>query len=117
MNIRKKRSQRATSVRKTLRRDSTSSVQSLAKAFRLLEAIAATDRDLTLSELAGVAALDPGTTHRMLNTLVNLGYVERSEGKRFALTLKVLDLGFRAPSAGATSAPWRDRSCARSSAR
>ncbi|MGN6460496.1 MAG: IclR family transcriptional regulator [Pseudolabrys sp.] len=77
-------------------RDSKSSVQSLAKAFRLLEAIAATETDLTLSELAGAAALDPGTTHRMLNTLTDLGYVDRTEGKRFALTLKVLDLGFRA---------------------
>lgn len=77
-------------------RDSKSSVQSLAKAFRLLEAIAATDTDLTLSELAGAAALDPGTTHRMLNTLVDLGYVDRTEGRRFTLTLKVLDLGFRA---------------------
>lgn len=77
-------------------RDAKSSVQSLAKAFRLLEAIAATETDLTLSELAGAAALDPGTTHRMLNTLMDLGYVDRTEGRRFALTLKVLDLGFRA---------------------
>ena len=73
-----------------------SSVQSLAKAFRLLEAIAASETDMTLSELAGAASLDPGTTHRMLNTLIDLGYVERLESKRFGLTLKVLDLGFRA---------------------
>ena len=72
------------------------SVQSLAKAFRLLEAIAASENDLTLSELAVAASLDPGTTHRMLKTLIDLGYVARSEAKRFTLTLKVLDLGFRA---------------------
>lgn len=72
------------------------SVQSLAKAFRLLEAIAASEDDLTLSELAVAASLDPGTTHRMLKTLIDLGYVVRSETKRFTLTLKVLDLGFRA---------------------
>lgn len=72
------------------------SVQSLAKAFRLLEAIAASENDLTLSELAVAASLDPGTTHRMLKTLIDLGYVARSEARRFALTLKVLDLGFRA---------------------
>lgn len=72
------------------------SVQSLAKAFRLLEAIAGSESDLTLSELAVVAGLDPGTTHRMLKTLIDLGYVARSEAKRFTLTLKVLDLGFRA---------------------
>ena len=73
-----------------------SSVQSLAKAFRALEAIAASDNDMTLSEIAAAAELDPGTTHRMLNTLVGLGYVARTESKRFTLTLKVLDLGFRA---------------------
>ena len=32
----------------------------------------------------------------MLNTLVALGYVAKVESKRFSLTLKVLDLGFRA---------------------
>lgn len=73
-----------------------SSVQSLAKAFRVLEAIAAAEADLTLSEIADLADLDPGTTHRMLNTMVDIGYVARSDGKRFTLTLKVLDLGFRA---------------------
>lgn len=77
-------------------KDGKSSVQSLAKAFRLLESIAATEIDLTLSELAIAAKLDPGTTHRMLNTLVDLGYVAKTEYKRFSLTLKVLDLGFRA---------------------
>jgi IclR family pca regulon transcriptional regulator len=77
-------------------KDSKSSVQSLAKAFRLLEAIAASETDLTLSELASAANLDPGTTHRMLNTFVDLGYVAKVESKRFSLTLKVLDLGFRA---------------------
>ncbi|HTH97041.1 MAG TPA: IclR family transcriptional regulator [Stellaceae bacterium] len=76
--------------------DKKSSVQSLAKAFRLLEAIAASEADLTLSELASAAHLDPGTTHRMLKTLIELGYVERVDGRRFTLTLKVLDLGFRA---------------------
>jgi IclR family pca regulon transcriptional regulator len=75
---------------------SKSSVQSLGKAFRLLEAIAASDTDMTLSELGTASGLDPGTTHRMLNTMVDLGYVVRSDPKHFALTLKVLDLGFRA---------------------
>jgi IclR family transcriptional regulator, pca regulon regulatory protein len=73
-----------------------SSVQSLGKAFRLLEAIAASDEDMTLSQIALASGLDPGTTHRMLNTMIDLGYVDRLEGRRFALSLKVLDLGFRA---------------------
>jgi IclR family pca regulon transcriptional regulator len=90
----KKPGQKAAEV--SAAKDSKSSVQSLAKAFRLLEAIAASDVELTLSGIAAAANLDPGTTHRMLNTLVDLGYVAKVESKRFALTLKVLDLGFRA---------------------
>ena len=76
--------------------DQKNSVQSLAKGFRLLEAVARADAPLTLSEIAAAAGLDPGTTHRMLNTLVELGYLARAEGRRFTLTLKVLDLGFHA---------------------
>ncbi|MEZ2127858.1 MULTISPECIES: IclR family transcriptional regulator [unclassified Sinorhizobium] len=74
-----------------------STVQSLAKGFRVLEAFAPEREELTLSEVALTSRLDPGTTYRMLNTLVDLGYVERIEQtKRFRLTLKVLDLGFNA---------------------
>lgn len=74
-----------------------SSVQSLAKGFRVLEAFTADSEEMTLSEIADVADLDAGTTFRMLNTLVDLGYVTRvPDSRRFRLTLKVLDLGFNA---------------------
>src|SRR5262245_47389177 len=76
---------------------SKSSVQSLAKGFRVLEAFSADAEEMTLSEIADVANLDAGTTFRMLNTLVDLGYVTRvPDSRRFRLTLKVLDLGFNA---------------------
>lgn len=74
-----------------------STVQSLAKGFRVLEAFTAESDELTLSQIAAKAELDPGTTYRMLNTLVDLGYVSRiPESKRFSLTLKILNLGFHA---------------------
>jgi IclR family pca regulon transcriptional regulator len=74
-----------------------STVQSLAKGFRVLEAFTSENDEQTLSQIAMAAELDPGTTFRMLNTLVDLGYVSRiPESRRFALTLKVLDLGFHA---------------------
>ncbi len=75
---------------------SKSSVQSLAKGFRVLEAFTADDEPLTITEIAERAQLDPGTAFRMLGTLVSLGYVSRSDKRRYALTLKVLDLGFNA---------------------
>ena len=77
--------------------DTRSTVQSLAKGFHVLEAFTADEPELTQSDVSAATGLDPGTTHRMLNTLVALGYVARSpDGKRFRLALKVLDLGFHA---------------------
>jgi IclR family transcriptional regulator, pca regulon regulatory protein len=77
--------------------DSRSLVGSLAKGLRVLESFTADRPELTLSEAAGLAKLDPGTCFRMLNTLVMLGYVDRvPESRRFRLTLKVTDLGFHA---------------------
>ena len=72
-------------------------VNSLSKGLRVLEAFTAERTEMTLSEVARAASLDPGTAFRMLNTLVMLGYVARvPDSKRFRLTLKVVDLGFHA---------------------
>jgi IclR family pca regulon transcriptional regulator len=72
-------------------------VQSLAKGFRILEVFSAEKEEMTLSEIALRSGLDPGTTFRMLNTLVDLGYLAKvPDSRRFSLTLKVLDLGFHA---------------------
>jgi IclR family pca regulon transcriptional regulator len=77
--------------------DARNVVNSLAKGLRVLEAFSAEKPELTLSEVAAVAKLDPGTAFRMLNTLVLLGYVSKVEdSRRFKLTLKVTDLGFHA---------------------
>jgi IclR family pca regulon transcriptional regulator len=72
-------------------------VNSLSKGLRVLEAFTVERSEMTLSEVARAAGIDPGTAFRMLNTLVMLGYVARvPEGKRFRLTLKVIDLGLHA---------------------
>jgi IclR family pca regulon transcriptional regulator len=77
--------------------DERSVVQSLAKGLRILECFSADRMEMTLSEVAAAGGLDPGTTFRMLNTLVMLGYVTRVPGtKRFRLTLKAADLGLHA---------------------
>jgi IclR family pca regulon transcriptional regulator len=71
-------------------------VLSLAKGFRVLEAFSAERPDMTLAEVARAAGIDNGTAFRFLSTLVMLGYLQRSADQRFRLTLKCLDLGFRA---------------------
>ena len=77
--------------------DSRNLVHSLSKGLRVLEAFTAERPEMTLSEVARAAGIDPGTAFRMLNTLVMLGYVARvPDCKRFRLTLKVVDLGLHA---------------------
>ncbi len=72
-------------------------VFSLGKGFRVLEAFNNRDRELTLTEIAVRAGLDPGTTFRLVKTLVALGYLHQAAGvKRYYLGFKVLDLGFNA---------------------
>lgn len=76
--------------------NSKSTVLSLAKGFRVLEVFDAREPELTISQIAGRAELDPGTTFRLVKTLVMLGYLQPAEGKKYRLGLKVLDLGFNA---------------------
>ena len=72
-------------------------VQSLAKGLRVLEAFSATRMEMGLAETARAAGLDNATAFRFLNTLVQLGYIEKiAQTKRFRLSLKCLDLGFHA---------------------
>lgn len=77
-------------------RDAKSIVMSLAKGFRVLEIFDCREPELTLSQIAGRAELDAGTTFRLVKTLVMLGYLRPAEGKRYRLGWKVLDLGFNA---------------------
>src|ERR1700759_310989 len=70
-------------------------VLSLAKGFRILEAFSAQEPELTMAEVARRAGVDNATAFRFLNTLVDIGYVDRiPEAKKFRLGLKGLDLGF-----------------------
>lgn len=69
---------------------------SLAKGFRVLEVFDAREPELTISQIAARAELDPGTTFRLVKTLVMLGYLQPAEAKKYRLGLKVLDLGFNA---------------------
>ncbi|WP_240791170.1 IclR family transcriptional regulator [Roseomonas sp. AR75] len=70
---------------------------SLLKGLSVLEAFTAEQPELSVSEAAAAAQLDPGTAYRMLTTLAEAGYLARDPAtRRFRLTLKVLDLGFAA---------------------
>ena len=81
--------------------DAKSVVQSAAKVFAVLRAFSAERGELTISEIAGLAGLDRGTSFRLVNTLAALGYLASVPGsRRFRLTLKCLDIGYAALAGG-----------------
>ncbi|OJX65250.1 MAG: hypothetical protein BGO95_07385 [Micrococcales bacterium 73-13] len=68
-------------------------VRSLARGLSVIRAFDAARPAMTLSEVAEATALSRATARRLLHTLETLGYV-RSDGRAFALTPRVLELGF-----------------------
>lgn len=68
-------------------------VQSVERAFYLLELIAESSSDLSLSELAAMVDLPAPTTHRLLKTLVSLGYARQLASRRYGLGLGLIRLG------------------------
>ena len=68
-------------------------INSLARGLTVIGAFSAEDPAQTLSEVAARTGLARATARRILLTLTELGYTERS-GRTFTLTPKTLDLGF-----------------------
>jgi IclR family transcriptional regulator, acetate operon repressor len=68
-------------------------VQSIERAFDLLEMLADAGGALGLSELATVSGLPLPTVHRLMRTLVNRGYVRQEASRRYALGSRLIRLG------------------------
>jgi len=68
-------------------------VQSLERGLAVIRAFDGDHPELTLSEVARETGLTRAAARRFLLTLSDLGYV-RSDGRRFALTARVLELGY-----------------------
>jgi len=68
-------------------------VQSVERAFELLELITDAGGSAALSELAATADLPLPTIHRLLRTLVGLGYVRQLPNRRYALGPRLIRLG------------------------
>ena len=68
-------------------------VQSLARGLAVIRAFDVEHPELNLSEVARRAEISPAAAGRFLRTLETLGYV-RADGRSFALTPRVLELGF-----------------------
>lgn len=71
----------------------TSGVQSVERAFELLEVIARAGGEAALSELALESPLPLPTIHRLLRTLVGVGYVRQLPNRRYSLGPRLIRLG------------------------
>lgn len=68
-------------------------VQSVERVFELLELITDAGGDMTLSELSASTELPLPTIHRLLRTLVSLGYARQLPNRRYALGPRLIRLG------------------------
>ncbi|NNN16340.1 MAG: IclR family transcriptional regulator [Acidimicrobiaceae bacterium] len=69
------------------------SVQSLTRAFDLLEHMADAGGEIGITDLAKVSGLPLPTIYRLLRTLVNGGYVRQGPSRRYALGPRLIRLG------------------------
>ena len=70
---------------------------SIDKALEVCEVLSGVPRGMTLSDLARAIRQPASTVHRLLAVLKRRGYVRQDdETQRYGLTLKMLDLSFRA---------------------
>ncbi|MEU2513725.1 IclR family transcriptional regulator [Streptomyces syringium] len=71
----------------------TGGVQSLERAFDLLERMADAGGEVGLSELSASSGLPLPTIHRLMRTLVACGYVRQQPNRRYALGPRLIRLG------------------------
>ncbi|GGM20796.1 IclR family transcriptional regulator [Dactylosporangium sucinum] len=78
-------------------------VQSILRAFQLLEALAAAGGTASVTELRDAAGLPLATIHRLLRTLVAAGYVRQESNRAYALSARLTRLG---EASGWSTARW-----------
>ncbi|MEU6040802.1 IclR family transcriptional regulator [Actinomadura sp. NPDC047616] len=74
-------------------RRSRGGVQSIERAFGLLETLAAHGGMMGLSQLAAASGLPLPTIHRLVRTLVDLGYLRQEPSRQYVLGPKLIPLG------------------------
>ncbi|MER7703195.1 IclR family transcriptional regulator [Kitasatospora sp. NPDC097605] len=81
------------SAERTTTERASSGVQSVERAFQLLEALADAGGVATLSELSTSSGLPMPTIHRLVRTLVQQGYVRQDATRRYTLGPRLIRLG------------------------
>ena len=71
-------------------------VRAVERALQILSCFDDQHPERGVSEIAQVVGLHKATTHRIVTTLLNLGYLERAaDGFKYRLGLRLADLGFK----------------------
>ncbi|MEO1664877.1 MAG: IclR family transcriptional regulator [Chloroflexota bacterium] len=71
----------------------TRAVQTIERAFQIIELLGNADYHLGISEISQRSELPLATTHRLLSTLLQLGYVEQNpETNKYTLGVRILQL-------------------------
>lgn len=68
------------------------------RAFRILECVSGAGGALRLTEIASQTDLQKSTAHRLLASLVELGYVRQDSSGRYGATLRTWEIGARTAS-------------------
>jgi len=68
-------------------------VQSVERAFAILEAMAEENREIGVTQLSERLSLPTPTIHRSMKTLVALGYARQNDSRRYSLGSRLLYLG------------------------
>ena len=68
-------------------------VQSLDRAFMLLELLCKSPKGMAIHELTQQTGLNKSTVHRLLSTMISWGYVQRSDNAVYRAGLRICELG------------------------
>ncbi|WP_022872097.1 helix-turn-helix domain-containing protein [Nesterenkonia alba] len=68
-------------------------VQSVERAFQILEVIAVRGGTVTLSEVAAETQLPAATAHRLLRTMIATGFVKQLKNRSYGLGEKLVPIG------------------------
>ncbi|MDQ2849319.1 MAG: IclR family transcriptional regulator [Actinomycetota bacterium] len=75
------------------RSSETGGVQSVSRAFIILESLADSGGFATISQLAATTRIPLATIHRLLQTLVDEGYIRQEPSHRYALGSRLIRMG------------------------
>lgn len=68
-------------------------IQSLERAFNILETLSQSPKGMGVLELSNAVNLHKSTTHRILKSLIALNYVKQLDNSKYCLTYKMYEVG------------------------